>query len=200
MPEKVQNPLASTALSKEYGLKGRVSLAVDETIVPVAVVADLVSDGSKAWAIAITVGKFVTGYSMAQIVNPVGSGLICFIDEITGQAESSQMITLMALDAGISITATPFYTDRRDTTAADAAQPRPRLELHTKNTDVTPISGTKYAGEFYSNGFAAIRFKGPYVLTPGTGILIQVSSAVNRILHAGFRGRVRSETPEEAAS
>lgn len=199
MPEKVQTPTPAVALSREYGLKGRVQLSVDETIVPVAIVGDLIDDGTKAWAIAYTVGKFVTGYSMAQIINPVGSGLMCFVDEITGQAESSQLITLMAHDAGIGVTATPFYKDRRITTAADAAQPRPRIELHTLNTSVTPISGSKYAGEFYSNGFPAIRFEGPYTLTPGTGILVQVSSAVNRILHAGFRGRVRAESALEAA-
>lgn len=197
MPEKIQNPIASTALAKEFGVKGRIALSLDETIVPIALVSDLTDDGTKAWGIALAVGAGGAGtYGKTQILNPAGSGLLVFVDQLIVVPTGTQRVIVVHEDTGIGITATPFFLDRRIATGADGVSPRPRCELHSATAGAS-TAGNIIAAQQWINGQPVPVFQLKVVLTPSTGVEAGVA-LVNSDSHYWWQGRIRSLTPEEA--
>jgi len=83
MPIPVQYPGQANALQKLFGLKGKIPLSVDETIVPVALIADQMNS---PWGDVISVARHRAQAALAAnnsglMVRP-GAGVVLGIDQI----------------------------------------------------------------------------------------------------------------------
>ena len=105
MPKKIQEALTSLKLIKKFGLVGKFSPQLDETIVPVVITDDLTI--SEEWQHAflhdardLTVGQ----YPSYQLRNPVASGRVVQLLRLTWYDTATQTINVFVNDVSANLT------------------------------------------------------------------------------------------------
>jgi len=86
MPKQLNNGAITQALQRAFGFKGRYIPMLDEVIVPVYNIEDPVpAEPAQTYGVAVLVpaATIIDDQMVAQMRNPVGSGVVCAINSIS---------------------------------------------------------------------------------------------------------------------
>jgi len=196
MPEKIQTPSVSQALTQEYSIKGRLRLALDETVVPVTVVGNVSPDLYRPCGVALRIAPLANNFNIQQLINPAGSGVIAYLDRVTAASSvnSGQNYFLEDVPVDVAATASGFFLDRRETPAAPD-QKRPNVLLYTDQRLVALAGDLVGRAQQAATGQSIIDLSG-FTLMPGTGFAISCD-LINSKLECSFVWRERQLKPTE---
>ena len=188
MPVKVQGVEATNWLKKTFGVLGAFTPRLDETIVPVGVVADATRDIAAddvpcVWG--YTLAGVVAEFGHISLVNPAGSGILIIVDEI----RSSGGAATIALREGARDGAThnPHFCDSRDW--EQGGVPQVPISRGMSHTNVAAL-GNMVVEPFLIAGGADSVIHPRIIIGPNEDITV-VTTAVNILLRAVFFYRQR---------
>lgn len=184
------------ALIREFGLFGGLRLQLDETIAPVAIVADVTPNPRIECAVAFRMPPLAGNWNYQQLYNRPDSGLVAELKHVALSTSVNQGFQVYLEDPTIDVnpTASSFIVDRRRTPDAVIGR-RPQCVLYTFS-DVAVFSGDLvFRGGAASTTSLIVDLEG-YTLMPGTGLVVS-SELVNTEVEAAFRWAERPLLPGE---
>ena len=199
MPMPINWPGDSNAVRQLFGLKGRVTLGLDESVVPVVIIGD--ADQSP-WGGSLNVGRgafidplpALNAYAVAQ----PGGGVVLRIDQINIGNDTGTVIDwhlnllTPAQIATLTIATTFNFQNLQSPIQADGALDRTASVLLEAN--VAGIIGTQIdAGTLPANDHDVIPLPNPVYLDSaaagGVGGLAIIADVVNTGILVAFNGR-----------
>jgi len=196
VPVQVQDVGASTALSKAYGLKGKISLQHDEIIVPVTVVRDITAEVKAAEAAAPPITPISGGGSKGfttvgevcfwGLRNPASSGVLITVEKFRWRYEDRSTevaytpeVTVMLDTIGVAFGA-QSHRDLRDISFL-----APKGLLVADEVTVAVFAAAKVITQYEMEAFALGDFQpnkpGPegyweddesYIIPPGRQLVV----------------------------
>jgi len=80
--KQVQEPTAAQSLQELYGLLGKISLSLDETIVPVTIVDSVTGERERKAFGTLFTTRAAVEFSEVQLFNPANSGVLVFAEQV----------------------------------------------------------------------------------------------------------------------
>lgn len=192
----IQDPRLNEALIRRLGMKqdapapqlaGEIQAGFD-LLTPPAEMYYLM--GSRlAWG-AMAVAAVAAKNSGAEIFNPLNSGYVAVVQYIMASCTANQLMKLGNLGVGVASVGTSGkgYRDSR-------INGTPAMSI-LGNGDTPALSASQVSAVADALARTAVRFDGPWVLFPGSGILVQ-GNTVNQDLQASFSWIERPFLPSE---
>lgn len=171
MPVPVNTNEQVQALVDRFVVKGGFRLQLDETVSPVAVVAQLDNETS-----AGAIGSYdLTPVNFAHIslYNPSGAGVILELEQIKFSG-AANTLTEVCRDGAIMAN-TSATSGWRDFTQG-AVQPRGQVRYE----DLAAVTGNEVAS-FWHNARQVVTIDAGWVMTPGAQVLVRNNVAANRL-------------------
>lgn len=189
MPKQIQEGEVAQALTRRYGLVGKLPLLLDEVIVPVAIVDTLELNRERNASGAASRPAVAAQFSHVQLFNPADSGVLV-------------QATRVWIGTGSAVTGLVQFHDTALTTAgAD-------VEWVDRRQGGAPVAQVRSEANAVAQGSANI-FKRLYspatdskevalrvALLPGMGVLVQLAT-LNVTLQAAYDWTERNLLPGE---
>lgn len=179
MPKEIQDAGLSTALVERYRLVGKTLFQLDETLVPVVVVADL-----SAHAFSPKFGGFRQGgvalrFTRVTLTNPAGSGVMGVLQfaqfsiGIVGAVSNAFLVRNDALGPAATLVSSGPRDFRLPTAAAV-------LEVRQETTVAGPAAADS---EITIPPDSVVRVDGPFYLPPGSDLGLHLVAVNTPLVH-----------------
>lgn len=180
---------AARALQQKYGLLGKVSLQLDETIVPVSVVDTLESTDKRPAAGQARASAEALELGHVQLFNPADSGVLVELEKIVFSQSAAAIIVFDFFDTALTnLGGDTEWRDRR-LPGLPAAQVRQQTNLTQLG-----INNTFFAFDQIVN--ESTQVEQSVVLLPGMGMTV-VGLTINTLVRSAFVWTERNLLPSE---
>lgn len=185
----VQQIGAARALQQQYGLVGKVSLQLDETIVPVSVVDTLESTDKRPAAGQARESAEALELGHVQLFNPADSGILIQTEAVVFSQSQAAIIVFDFFDTALTtLGGSTEWRDRRI-----AGTPAGQVRVQSSLTQLG-IANTFFAFDQLINESNQVAMV--VVLLPGMGMTV-VGLTINTLVRCAYTWTERNLLPSE---
>lgn len=203
MSQPVNSTTQGQALARSYGIKGGISLRLDDVVVPVELVGNSIPDTALPWAIAYALAAPAGAtFSVQQIWNPAGSGALIVVKAVSVRVTGAGVRAFLTqTEVTATDTTRAFFQDFRAIGELALNPYRPVTLLNVADDLVAALTGNLIWAEqgnasgdtvhWYPDGLAGEGV----TLTPGSGMSVSCNNAT-KALTCSWSGIVYPITAE----